>query len=89
MLGTRSAQEQGDSTALEGYLMTNVLIEALQRAGHDLDTERLVTTLESIRGLDLGIGAPISFSATEHQGSHKVWGIQLDAGGRYQPVDLE
>jgi ABC-type branched-subunit amino acid transport system substrate-binding protein/serine/threonine protein kinase len=84
-----NSQEQGDSTALEGYLMTNVLIEALQRAGRDLDTERLVTTLEGIRGFDLGIGAPISFSATEHQGSHKVWGIQLDSNGHYQPVDLE
>jgi branched-chain amino acid transport system substrate-binding protein len=82
-------QEQGDSTALEGYLMTNVLLEALRRAGRDLDTERLVTMLEDIHGFDLGIGAPISFSATEHQGSHKVWGIQLDGNGHYQPVDLE
>jgi ABC-type branched-subunit amino acid transport system substrate-binding protein len=82
-------QEQGDSTALEGYLMTNVLIEALERAGRDLDTERLVTTLEGIHGFGLGIGAPISFSATEHQGSHKVWGIRLDSNGYYQPVDLE
>jgi hypothetical protein len=26
---------------------------------------------------------------TEHQGSHKVWGTQLNENGRYQAIDLE
>jgi ABC-type branched-subunit amino acid transport system substrate-binding protein len=84
-----SPQERTDSTALEGYLMANVLIEALQRAGHELDTESLVAALEAIRDFDLGIGAPIAFSATEHQGSHKVWGTRLGNAGHYEQVDLE
>ncbi|HEX7839333.1 MAG TPA: ABC transporter substrate-binding protein, partial [Kofleriaceae bacterium] len=84
-----SPEERTDSTALEAYLMANVLIEALQRAGHELDTERLVATLEAIREFDLGIGAPIAFSSTEHQGSHKVWGTRLDDAGHYEQIDLE
>jgi hypothetical protein len=32
---------------------------------------------------------PISFGMTEHQGSHKVWGTQLDAQARYQVLELE
>jgi ABC-type branched-subunit amino acid transport system substrate-binding protein len=82
-------EERIDGTALEGYLMANVLIEALQRAGRELDTEGLVTALEAIHGFDLGIGTPIAFSAAEHQGSHRVWGLQLDGNGHYQQIDLE
>jgi hypothetical protein len=33
----------------------------------------VVDALESIHNLDLGIGTPIHFSPSEHQGSHKVW----------------
>jgi ABC-type branched-subunit amino acid transport system substrate-binding protein len=84
-----SSQERTDSTALEGYLMASVLIEALQRAGREIDTESLVATLEAIRDFDLGIGAPIAFSSTEHQGSHKVWGTRLDDAGHYEQIDLE
>jgi hypothetical protein len=37
----------------------------------------------------MGLGARISFGPTEHQGSHKVWGSQLNENGRYQAIDLE
>jgi hypothetical protein len=67
----------------------NVLIEALRRAGPQLDTERLVEVLENMRNCDLGLGTPISFGQTEHQGLHKVWGTQLDAGGHYQAIELQ
>jgi serine/threonine protein kinase/ABC-type branched-subunit amino acid transport system substrate-binding protein len=83
------AAEKPDVISLEGYLVAQILIEGLRRAGAHLDTERLVNTLESIRDLDLGIGAPISFGLVEHQASHKVWGMQLDESGHYQPIDLE
>ena len=51
--------------------------------------ETLVDTLESMRGIDLGIGAPMSFGMSEHQASHKIWGTIIDANGQYQPLDLE
>ena len=81
--------EAPDYVSLEGYLAAQVMVEALRRAGRDLDTERLVDAFESIKDLDLGIGTPVSFGMTEHQGSHKVWGTQLDAQGRYEVLDLE
>jgi hypothetical protein len=61
----------------------------LKRNGAQLDTERLVTTLENLRGLDIGLGTPVTFSPSKHQGVQKVWGTQLDANGRYQPIDLQ
>ena len=81
--------EQSDYVSLEGYIAGKLMIEALKRNGPQLDTERLVATLEGLRNLDLGLGTPISFGQSEHQGVHKVWGTQLDENGRYQPIDLQ
>jgi branched-chain amino acid transport system substrate-binding protein len=74
---------------VEGYVAGTLLLEGLKRAGRQLDTEKLVEALETVRDLDMGLGAPISFGPTEHQGSHKVWGTQLNEYGRYQTIDLQ
>jgi ABC-type branched-subunit amino acid transport system substrate-binding protein len=78
-----------DYVSLEGYVDASVLIAALQRNGPQLDTERLVGTFESLRDLDIGLGTPVTFSRSEHQGVHKVWGTQLNETGHYQPIDLQ
>jgi branched-chain amino acid transport system substrate-binding protein len=81
--------EPPDYVSLEGYVAGSILVEALKRNGPQLDTERLVDSLENLRGFDMGLGTPVSFGRTEHQGVHKVWGTELDATGRYQPIDLQ
>ena len=81
--------EAPDYVSLEGWVDAKVLIAALQRNGRQLDTESLVGTLENLRDLDIGLGTPVTFSRSEHQGVHKVWGTQLDATGHYQPIDLQ
>ena len=81
--------QQPDYVSLEGYVDAKVLIAALQRSGPRLDTEDLVSTLENVHDLDIGLGTPVSFSRSEHQGVHKVWGTQLDSNGHFQPIDLQ
>jgi ABC-type branched-subunit amino acid transport system substrate-binding protein len=78
-----------DYVSLEGYVAASVLLEGLKRAGWHLDTETLVQGLETLRDFDLGLGTLISFSPSDHHGSHKVWGTRLNDHGRYQPIDLE
>ena len=78
-----------DYVSLEGYVDANVLIAALQRSGPQLDTEKLVGTLENLQDLDIGLGTPVTFNRSDHQGVHKVWGTQLDETGHYQPIDLQ
>jgi ABC-type branched-subunit amino acid transport system substrate-binding protein len=78
-----------DYVSLEGYVAGSLMLEGLKRAGRRLDTEKLVEALETVRDFDMGLGASISFGPTEHQGSHKVWGTQLNESGRYQAIDLE
>jgi ABC-type branched-subunit amino acid transport system substrate-binding protein len=75
--------------SLEGYLCASMLIQAMTRAGPQLDTEKLIDTLESMRNLDLGLGTPLSFGRAEHQASHKIWGTALDQNGKYQAIELQ
>src|SRR6266550_4784548 len=83
------SRESPDYVSLAGYIASSVLVEALKRNGPQLDTERLVDTLENVRDFDMGLGTPVTFGRSEHQGVHKVWGTQLDATGHYQAIDLQ
>src|SRR5712672_1933535 len=81
--------EAPDYVSLEGYVAANVLIKGLQRAGPQLDTEKLIDALENSRTFDLGLGANLGFGRAEHQASHKIWGTALDENGKYQAIELE
>ncbi len=88
-LGKYFPGEAPDYASLEGFIAANILIDALKRTGPQLDTERLVDTLEATRNLDLGLGVPLNFGRSEHTASRKIWGTALDEGGRFQAVELE
>jgi ABC-type branched-subunit amino acid transport system substrate-binding protein len=81
--------EAPDYVSLEGYVAGGLLAEGLKRTGAQLDTEKLVDALETLRDFDMGLGTLLKFGRTEHQGSHKVWGTQLDQAGRFQAIDLQ
>lgn len=81
--------EAPDYVSLEGYIAANVLIQALKRAGPQLDTERLIDTLENMHNMDLGLGSSLNFGRAEHQASHKIWGTAIDDNGKYAPIELE
>jgi ABC-type branched-subunit amino acid transport system substrate-binding protein len=81
--------ENADYVSFEGYIVGKMLVEGLKRVGPQVDTERLIETLESIHDLDLGLGTVLSFSSSEHQASHKVWGTQLDETGHFKAVDVD
>jgi hypothetical protein len=65
------------------------MIQALQKTGPQLETEKLVDTLENMRNLDLGLGTALNYGRGEHQASHKVWGTAIDDKGKYQSLELE
>jgi branched-chain amino acid transport system substrate-binding protein len=81
--------EAPDYVSLEGFVSTNILIEALKRTGPQPDTEKLIDVLENMRNLDLGLGVPLNFGRAEHQASHKIWGTAIDENGKYQAIELE
>lgn len=81
--------EKPGSTSLEAYIGAQIFIEGLRRAGPELDSAKLMSALESIRDLDLGIGGTITFGPDDHQGCDVVWGWLLQPDGTYRQVSLE
>jgi ABC-type branched-subunit amino acid transport system substrate-binding protein len=81
--------ESQDYVSLEGYITARLLIEAINRAGQDLDAEKLVETLENMHDVDLGLGFRMNFSKDEHQGSHKVWATRLTESGNFEILRLQ
>jgi ABC-type branched-subunit amino acid transport system substrate-binding protein len=58
---------------LEGYINARVLVEGLIRAGKDLDREKFIDALETIRNFSVGIDQEINFSPQDHQGLKAVY----------------
>jgi len=59
--------------SLEGYLAGRMFCLALQRYPGPLTRESIIAALEQMGEFDLGIGAQLKLTATEHQASHTVW----------------
>jgi ABC-type branched-subunit amino acid transport system substrate-binding protein len=70
---------------LEGFLNAKLLVEILRRMGPDPDRLRLRATVQGIRGLDLGVAAPVSFDPGENQGLETVYYTRVE-GGRFVPL---
>jgi ABC-type branched-subunit amino acid transport system substrate-binding protein len=71
--------------SLEGYVNARVIVEALKRAGANAGRQAFRQALESLRGLDLGIGAPLTFTPERHQGLDSVYFTRVD-GDRWVPI---
>jgi len=81
--------QQPDFVSLEGFIVGQLFAEGARRAGRELDTEKLIDTLEQIQSYDPGTGGSLSFSMSQHQASRKVWATVLDAQGAFKPLDME
>jgi hypothetical protein len=71
--------------SLEGCINAKVVAEGLRRAGANPTRASLRQALESLRNLDLGIGAPLTFGAERHQGLDSVYFTRVEAG-RWVPI---
>jgi ABC-type branched-subunit amino acid transport system substrate-binding protein len=70
---------------LEGFVNARVVVEALRRAGPNPTRLGFRHALESLRGVDLGIGAPVTFSPERHQGLDGVYFTRVE-GERWVSV---
>ena len=81
--------EAPDYVSFEAFVDGKLLLAALRNAGKDPTTESIVASLENLHGLELGLGTPLTFSPSEHQASHKIWGTELTHSGDYSDLDLD
>jgi branched-chain amino acid transport system substrate-binding protein len=61
--------------SLEGFVDALVLVEGLKRAGKDLTRDKLITALESMHDMDVGLGPQLELglSASNHKGFQNVY----------------
>lgn len=75
-----TAPNERSFTGLEGWLNAVVVTEALRRAGPNPSRGAFIAAMESLHNWDPGIGVDLAFSASDHQGLHKVWLTRTDHG---------
>jgi branched-chain amino acid transport system substrate-binding protein len=73
------------STGLEGFLNAKLLVEILKRMGPAPEKASLRVVAEGIKNLDIGINAPESFAARQHQGLHSVYYVTF-MNGSFVPI---
>ncbi|MBI2863356.1 MAG: ABC transporter substrate-binding protein [Chloroflexi bacterium] len=71
--------------SLEGFLNAKVLVAALGRMTGTSGREALMGALESLDGVDIGIGIPITFGPRRHQGLNAVYYTSVE-NGRFVPI---
>ncbi|XQM36375.1 ABC-type branched-subunit amino acid transport system substrate-binding protein [Cupriavidus sp. H19C3] len=71
LLQAAGRQNAFDYASIEGFIAAKAFVEGLRRTGRDLTREKFVSTLETMRNVDLG-GFVIQFGPDSHVGSKFV-----------------
>ncbi len=68
--------------SLEGFVDAMVLVEGLKRAGADPTREKLITAIESIHKMDVGLGPGLllDYGANDHKGFSRVYTTVVRGG---------
>jgi len=66
--------------SFEGFLSAKLFIEAMKRKGANLDRESLISILEDMHDVDIGIGENVNFSSLDHQGLDSVYITRIENG---------
>jgi len=71
---------QVNEISFEGYIAAKLFVESLRTQNAELSRQGIHAALETSGKLDIGFGAPLSFSESDHQASDKVWLLQYQMG---------
>jgi branched-chain amino acid transport system substrate-binding protein len=71
-----------------GYMAAEIALEALNRAGRDLNTASLIKAMESIKDFRSVFGASYTFGPDRHQGSKQAY-LAVVKDGRWVAVEEE
>src|SRR4051812_33744159 len=81
--------ETPDYVSLEGYIAAKIVIEGLKRVGPELNTDKLVDSLEAIRNFDLGLGTILNVGPSEHQASQRVWATKQKKSAHSNAMEMK
>lgn len=73
-------EESPNFVSLEGYITARVLVEGLRRAGPSPTRAGLISALENMNGVDIGVGTRTAYTPNFHQALHEVFPTVLRHG---------
>jgi ABC-type branched-subunit amino acid transport system substrate-binding protein len=79
-------QKTPSFTSLEGYIDARIFIAALDAHQGPFSPASLLTTIENLPDLSLGLGAASGFSPANHNYSKSVWGTAIASDGSFQDI---
>ncbi len=74
---------------ITGYYSMKVVAEALRRAGKDVTRDKFRKALETMYGVDIGVGNPVTFSPWDHEAVHSLSLYIIGTGGAPLKLDFE
>lgn len=80
LMATYYPEIEPNPLALEGFLSAKLFVEAMKRKGNNPDRESLITILEDMHDVDIGIGENVNFSSIDHQGLDRVYITRIENG---------
>ena len=69
-----------NEVSFEGFIVAKIFHRGLLNITGKIDSESIIDGLESIKGIDIGLGWDIFYDETEHQAIHNLWTSYLVLG---------
>jgi len=76
--------DETNFVALEGFVNAQVLVKALQQTGPNLTRQDLISEIEGISELDIGMGKSISFGEFDNSGLEDIYYSHLNQDGTFR-----
>jgi ABC-type branched-subunit amino acid transport system substrate-binding protein len=76
-----SASASPSFVSFEGYIVAMIFAEAVKKnieAQKEIGRKNIIESMEQIKNWDFGLGVPISYSQSDHEGSTEVWGTVIE-----------
>ena len=71
---------------LSGYAAAKIFVEALKRSGTDPTRESFIKALETLKDFDTTVTFPVTFTATDHEGSSQTSVIRVSKDQHWEVV---
>lgn len=80
VLGEFDSSLEANTVSLEGFIIAKIFHQGLLQVKGDITKESIIDGIESLNGIDIGLGLDIYFNKSEHQAIHKLWLTKLNSG---------
>mgnify|MGYP000597812540 CR=1 FL=1 len=70
---------KANTVSFEGFILAKIFHQGLLHVDGDITKESIIDGIESLNGIDIGLGIDIDFNQSEHQAIHTLWLTKLNS----------